>query len=99
MNTLKSSGTRIHLHTIADHFSGVRKMVRLGTDDHFPDVRKMIGIDSGNHFVSVNKMVKRGFGSQHTIKRQSCLSCLSFPRRGESKGVNALSSNQDGVEK
>lgn len=82
--SVEFDGIRSSFHTFTDHFPGVGKMVRFGTT---------------YHFVGINKMVEHGFGSQRKIKRQSCPSCLSFPRRRESRGVKALSSNQDGVEK
>lgn len=76
-------GRRNSLDAIADHFACVGKMVRSYT---------------GNHFVNVNKMVEHGFGRQRKIKRQSSHLWPSFPRRRESSGVKAQSSDLDGVE-
>lgn len=79
-------------------FDGIGKEL-LTTNYHFPDVRKMIDLVPDYHFVDVNKMVEHGAGSQRKIKRHSSHLWPSFPRRRESIGVKAISSNLDGVEK
>lgn len=78
-------------------FDGIEKQFHT-TNDYFPDVRNMIVLVPGNYIVDGNKMVKHGAGSQRKIKRHSSHLWPSFPRRRESIGVKAISSNLDGVE-